>query len=95
VRSTDTTGEDGHGNVVAAPWPVAIELECEAGFAAGAQGTTLHVGSLQFYNVGYPSLRVARFIVADGRTLAAHTPVSLQYGAMQPRVLATALQVPP
>ena len=94
VRTSDAEGEDGSGHTVPARWPVAIELERDEGWTAGALTTTLFVGALHFHNAGHPSLTTARYIVADGRSLPAATEVALQYGGTPRRVVAPSLTVP-
>lgn len=94
VRTSDAEGEDGEGHTVPARWPVAIELERDEGWTAGALTTTLFVGALHFHNAGHPSLTTARYIVADGRSLPPDTEVALQYGGTPRRVVAPSLTVP-
>lgn len=97
TRVASDVGEDGHGNTVRATAPVAIDLERASGWQAGALTTTLHVGALSFYSMGYPEVTTMRFIVADGSTLPRDAVVSLQYGPdpERRRVLAHALPVTP
>jgi hypothetical protein len=94
---TATEGEDGHGNTTRATDAVAIDLERADGWQAGALTTTLCVGDLRFYAMGYPSVTVMRFVVADGRTLPRGAEVALQYGPdpARRRVIAPALPVTP
>jgi hypothetical protein len=81
VRLSAGQGEDGHGHTVAAVRPVAIDLETEGGWHAGALATTLTVGDLRFHDMGYPSVTTMRFVVADERALPRDVEVALEAGA--------------
>ena len=96
-RVTATEGEDGRGNTVRATSPVAIDLERTHGWQAGALTTTLHVGALSFYSMGYPEATTMRFVVADESVLTAGGEVALQYGPdpARRRVIAPSLPVIP
>lgn len=96
-RVAATEGEDGHGNTVRATNPVAIDFERATGWQAGALTTSLHIGALSFYSMGYPEATTMRFIAADGAALPAQGEVSLQYGPdpARRRVIAPALPVIP
>jgi hypothetical protein len=90
-------GEDGHGNVIPAVRPAAIDLVAEHGWQAGGLATTLRVGDLAFHNMGYPTVTTMRFIVADARTLPAFGEVALEVGpgSLRRRVLSPSLGVSP
>jgi hypothetical protein len=93
VRLAAAQGEDGHGHVVRAARPAAIDLVSERGWHAGGLATTLTVGDLRFYDMGYPTITTMRFLVADEATLPRDVEVALEVGGSpaRRRVLAPSL----
>lgn len=90
---TAAEGEDGLGHTVPAPRPVAIELESPTGWPGRALTLTLEVGALRFYQPGYATPTLLRFVAADGAALPRDVEVALSYdrdGASR-RVLASSL----
>jgi hypothetical protein len=81
--------EDGHGNLVPAPAPVAIEIAAEA-WPVRALDPVLRIGELEFKRYTFPRINVLRFVAADVDALPDGAEVSVQYGAdAQSRVVVT------
>ena len=71
--------EDGHGHVVAATNPVAIDLHLERGWPGRAVDPVLLVGDLRFAVYEHPEPTVMRFVMADRDALPGG-PMMLQWG---------------
>jgi len=71
--------EDGHGQLVDAVAPVAIEIAAEA-WPVRALDPVLRIGELQFRKYTFPRINVLRYVVADRGILPDDAEVTVQYG---------------
>jgi hypothetical protein len=72
--------EDGRGNVIEAPRPIAIELRAPGGWPGRALDPVLHVGELLFREYTFPEPEVIRFVAADEALVPAGAAMAVQYG---------------
>ena len=72
-------GEDGHGNVVPATHPVALDVIADAWGGRGLD-PVLEVGDRIFRHYRHPGPGVLRYVAADGGALPAGAPVRLRWG---------------
>ncbi|HJL01887.1 MAG TPA: hypothetical protein RMH85_24015 [Polyangiaceae bacterium LLY-WYZ-15_(1-7)] len=73
-------GEDGRGALVAAPDPIALDVERDAGWPGRAEDPSLHVGGLRFERYAFPAVTTLRFVAADQGALPMDAPVELHWG---------------
>jgi len=87
--------EDGHGLVVEAVDPVAIEIVAEA-WPVRALDPVLRIGDLEFRRYTFPRVNVLRYVAADAASLPTDAQVTVQYGddVSSRVVVAERLEVP-
>jgi hypothetical protein len=87
--------EDGHGLVVEAVDPVAIEIAAEA-WPVRALDPVLRIGDLEFRSYTFPRVNVLRYVAADAASLPTDAEVTVQYGddAASRVVVAERLEAP-
>jgi hypothetical protein len=71
--------EDGHGLLVDAVDPVAIEIAAEA-WPVRALDPVLQIGDLEFRKYTFPRVNVLRYVAADAGALPTDAQVTVQYG---------------
>jgi hypothetical protein len=77
---TAAEGEDGHGRVVPAPYPVALDLTRDDGWPGRALDPVLHFGSLRFVRYEHVDPLVLRYVAADRNALPGDAEIAIQWG---------------
>jgi hypothetical protein len=81
IRAVDAArGEDGHGRLVAARAPVALDLIRDEGWPGRALDPVLHVGELTFTRYEHTSPTVLRYVAADRDALPGAAAAFVQWG---------------